>query len=359
MVGFPAVPTMKAAVYRGRNDLRVEELPIPEPGRGEMLLKVDACGVCGTDVKKIEKGLLPPPRVFGHEIAARVDRVGPGVTSYREGQRVVVHHHVPCLSCYYCERRAYTHCALYKKNGTSAGFEPSGGGMSQYVRAMDWIVERGTIPIPDGVLAEEAVFVEPVNTCLKAVQKAKIGRGPHGAGGGSGADRTPAPADRALGRGRRHRLRHPRGPARHEPPSRRGGRPRRAGRRRGRGPGPDGRPRGRRRAPGGGGAVRLRPGGRGGHGRAARSWSSRPPRRGRRWRWTWASLNPLEKDILFSYSSSADIQDLAARLVFERQIDVRSLVTHRFPLEESARAVEVASRPAPGVLKVVVEMGRS
>jgi threonine dehydrogenase-like Zn-dependent dehydrogenase len=71
------------------------------------------------------------------------------------------------------------------------------------------------------------------------------------------------------------------------------------------------------------------------------------------------ALNPLEKDILFSYSSSADIQDLAARLVFERQIDVRSLVTHRFALEESARAVEVASRPAPGVLKVVVEMGRS
>jgi L-iditol 2-dehydrogenase len=168
---------MKAAVYRGRNDLRVEEIPVPEAQAGEVLIKVEACGVCGTDIKKIEKGILPGPRVFGHEIAGRVARVGSGVTSLREGQRVVVHHHVPCGACYYCERKAFTHCALYKKNGTTAGFEPSGGGMAEYVRAMNWIVERGTIPIPDGVLAEEAVFVEPVNTCLKAVQKAGIGKG--------------------------------------------------------------------------------------------------------------------------------------------------------------------------------------
>ena len=167
---------MKAAVYRGQNDLRVEELPVPEAGPGEMLVRVDACGVCATDIKKIEKGLLQAPRVFGHEIAGTVARAFSGAP-FREGQRVVLHHHVPCGACFYCTRKAYTHCALYQKNGTTAGFEPSGGGMAEYVKAMDWIVERGTIPIPDGVLPEEAVFVEPVNTCLKAVQKAGIGKG--------------------------------------------------------------------------------------------------------------------------------------------------------------------------------------
>ncbi|HEY5908042.1 MAG TPA: alcohol dehydrogenase catalytic domain-containing protein, partial [Vicinamibacteria bacterium] len=90
---------MLAAVYRGRGDLRVERLPVPEPAAGEMLVKVDACGVCGTDVKKVEKGLLAPPRVLGHEIAGTVARLGAGVRGLREGQRVVVHHHVPCGEC--------------------------------------------------------------------------------------------------------------------------------------------------------------------------------------------------------------------------------------------------------------------
>ena len=86
---------------------------------------------------------------------------------------MVVHHHVPCGACFYCDRGVYAQCAFYKKNGTTAGFEPSGGGFAEYVLAIDWIVERGTIPVPDGVLAEEAAFVEPVNTCLKAVRKAR------------------------------------------------------------------------------------------------------------------------------------------------------------------------------------------
>ena len=96
---------MKAVVYRGRGDLRVEDVPRPEPAPGEMLVKVDACGICPTDLKKIEKGLLPGPRIFGHEIAGTVAALGRGTRAYVEGDRVVVHHHVPCLKCFYCERR--------------------------------------------------------------------------------------------------------------------------------------------------------------------------------------------------------------------------------------------------------------
>ena len=149
---------MKAVVYRGKGDIRVEELPVPEPGPGEMLVRVDACGICPTDLKKIESGLLPGPRVFGHETAGTVAKLGQGVSRYREGERVVVHHHVPCGSCYYCERKAFAQCPVYKKNGTTAGFEPSGGGYAEYVLALDWIVERGTIPVPDGPALRGTTF---------------------------------------------------------------------------------------------------------------------------------------------------------------------------------------------------------
>jgi L-iditol 2-dehydrogenase len=349
--------TMRAAVYRGRDDLRIEELPVPEPGPGELLLRLDACGVCGTDIKKIEKGLLPPPRVFGHEIAGTVARLGAGVSRFREGQRVVVHHHVPCGACFYCARGAHAHCALYKRNGTTAGFEPSGGGMAEYLLAMDWIVERGTIPVPDGVLPEEAVFVEPVNTCLKAVRKAGIGagqtvlvvgQGPIGLlllqiarwAGASviGSDTLPDRLEKSLRLGAVAALHAGQDVV---------------------------------------GEVRRLTGGRGADvvllaavGRAAFAQAVEATRPagsivvfaatapGETVEVDLGLQNPLEKDILFSYSSSAEIQDLSARLVFERQIDVRSLVTHRFPLEQAPLAIATAARPLPGVLKVVVEMSR-
>src|SRR3989441_422920 len=157
--------------------LQIEEAPVPEVARGEMLVRVDVCGVCGTDIKKIQRGLLSAPRIFGHEIAGTVARLGPGVTRFREGDRVALHHHVPCLDCFFCRAGAYAQCAAYKRNGTTAGFEPAGGGFAQDLKAMDWIVERGAIPIPAGVPPEAAAFVEPVNTCLKAVRKARIRQG--------------------------------------------------------------------------------------------------------------------------------------------------------------------------------------
>jgi len=184
-----ALTTMKAAVYKGNGAVEVESIPVPEIGPGEILIRVEACGICHTDLKKIEYDLLPPPRIYGHETAGVVAKVGRGVTKYQPGDRVIVFHHIPCGKCFYCARKLYAQCPVYKKVGVSAGFEPAGGGFSQYVRAMDWIVERGVEKIPAGVSFEQASFVEPSNTCLKGIKLidpqpqdvvAVLGQGPIG-----------------------------------------------------------------------------------------------------------------------------------------------------------------------------------
>jgi len=167
----PVPDNMRAAVYRGSSVVTVDDVHTPEIGPGEILIRVEACGVCHTDLKKIEYNLLAPPRIFGHETAGIVVAAGPGVTRYSLGDRVIVFHHIPCGSCFYCERKLFAQCPVYKKVGVTAGFEPAGGGFAQYVRVMDWIVERGVEKIPDGVPFEVAAFVEPVNTCLKAVEQ--------------------------------------------------------------------------------------------------------------------------------------------------------------------------------------------
>jgi L-iditol 2-dehydrogenase len=346
---------VKAAVYRAPGALSIEELPVPEIGPGELLVRVEASGVCGTDVKKIQKGLLPGPRVFGHEISGRVARAGAGVSRFREGDRVVLHHHVPCGACYFCERACHAQCDRYKKNGTSAGFEPSGGGFAEYVKAFDWIVARGTIAVPDGVSAEEAAFVEPVNTCLKAVRKAEVGAGQTVLVVGQGpigllltqlcrwagaevlasdvmADRLEA--SRRMGASAAIDAR---GDVAGEVRARSGGR------------GAD-----RTLLAALGGAAfhqavdATRPGG--------RVMVFAATSAGETAQIDLGELCTSEKQILTSYSASIDVQELAARLVFERLVRVRELITHRLPLAEAARAVELASRPAPGVLKVMPEV---
>lgn len=161
-----------AAVYTGNGELHVQSVPVPRIGRGEMLVRVEACGICPTDLKKVEYDLLPAPRIYGHESAGVVAAVGEGVTKYRPGDRVVAFHHIPCKNCFYCDRKHYAQCEAYKRVGITAGYEPAGGGFSQYIRIMDWIVERGVELIPEGVSFEVASLVEPVNTCLKAVVEA-------------------------------------------------------------------------------------------------------------------------------------------------------------------------------------------
>lgn len=163
--------TMRAAVYKGAGRVEVELVPVPEIGPGEVLIRVETCGICPTDLKKIAYDLLPAPRIFGHETAGVIEAVGAGVTKYAPGDRVIVFHHIPCGKCFYCARKLYAQCPVYKKVGVTAGYEPAGGGFSQYVRAMDWIVEGGIEKIPDGVSFDQACFVEPVNTCVKGVHQ--------------------------------------------------------------------------------------------------------------------------------------------------------------------------------------------
>src|ERR1700675_3767029 len=172
-----AAGQMRAGVYRGRGRVVVESVPIPEIGEGEVLFRVAACGLCGTDIKKIHHGFIAPPQILGHELAGTVVKVGRGVRKFKPGDRVVSFHHIPCGNCFYCQRKLFSQCAGYKKTGLTAGFDPNGGGFAEYVRAMPWIVERGMISLPDDVSFEEATFVEPVNTCLKAVRKARIAAG--------------------------------------------------------------------------------------------------------------------------------------------------------------------------------------
>ncbi len=162
---------MHAAVYKGESVVAVESVPVPEIGAGEILIRVESVGICHTDLKKIEYNLLPAPRIYGHETAGVVAKVGKGVTKYQPGDRVIVFHHIPCGKCFYCSRKLYAQCLVYKKVGVTAGYEPAGGGFSQYVRAMDWIVEQGVEKIPEGVPFDQACFVEPVNTCVKGVHQ--------------------------------------------------------------------------------------------------------------------------------------------------------------------------------------------
>src|SRR5260370_14157611 len=169
--------TMRDAVYRGVNDVRLEEVPVPEIGPGEILVRVHTCGICGTDLKKIGTGSHSAPRVFGHETSGVIAKMGECVRKFSVGEHVVMFHHIPCGECYYCQHKTFAQCATYKQVGCTAGFEPSGGGFAEYVRVMDWIVEKGTVRIPDGISFEQACFVEPVNTCIKGIETLRLEAG--------------------------------------------------------------------------------------------------------------------------------------------------------------------------------------
>src|SRR5712671_265921 len=167
---------MRAVVYRGPKDLRMETLPVPEIGRDELLVKVAVCGVCPTDIKKIHYGTVPPPRVFGHETAGTIVRVGARLKGFRIGERVALHHHVPCLACHACRHRAFAQCAQYKRTGITAGFEPAGGGYAEYIRVMPFVLP-GVVKIPPRNSFLEGAMLEPVNTVLKAVNRLSLLRG--------------------------------------------------------------------------------------------------------------------------------------------------------------------------------------
>lgn len=341
---------MRAAVYRGPNDLRTETVPVPRIGRNELLVRVATCGVCPTDIKKIQYGTVPPPRVFGHETAGIIVKVGGGTLAgkFRVGDRVALHHHVPCMDCHYCRHRAFAQCAQYKRTGITAGFEPAGGGFAEYVRVMPFVLP-GVVKIPRKNTFEEGAMLEPVNTVLKAVKRLVLlpgdsvmvaGQGPIGLmftkllklkgmnvlatdllqsrlklakkfgakwvelargredfqteGGGLDAAVLAVPSDAALEQAFQ-RVR-------------------------------------------GAGQILL----------------FAHTKRGAMTQVDLASVCVDEKDLLGSYSADFTLQHEVAKLVFSRQLDVRSLITHRFSLEKAAEAVQLASRPTPDSLKILV-----
>ncbi len=168
--------TMKAAVYRAVDEVRTETVPVPVIGAGEVLVRIDTCGICGTDLKKIHTGSHSAPRVFGHEMAGTVAAIGEGVRGFAVGDRVMAFHHIPCGQCFYCRKKTFAQCETYKLVGTTAGVgAAAGGGFAEYIRVMDWIVGDGVTPagliqVLDDIPFEQAAFIEPVNTCFKAVK---------------------------------------------------------------------------------------------------------------------------------------------------------------------------------------------
>ena len=336
---------MRAGVYRGPGQVATEDVGVPQIGDGEVLIRVGACGICGTDLKKIQHGFLTPPQILGHEVAGTIAAVGRAVRRWKEGDRVVSFHHIPCGACFYCERRLFSQCAAYKKVGLTAGFEPNGGGFAEYVRAMPWIVERGMVRIPDEVSFEEATFVEPVNTCLKAVEKARIaagesvvviGQGPIGLllmllarrAGALVFTTDPMPERRAVS----ERL----GAAAAFDPLARSVADEIRVRTEGRGadavlvavPLPSALAEG---------LAIARPGGR------ILLFAQNDPHM--KIEFPAAAVGVEEKEILGSYSAAWDRQEESAALVFSRELPLSQLITHRFSLEEFGSAIGLAARP--------------
>lgn len=350
----PSVREMRAGVYRGEGRVVVETVPVPEISEGEVLLRVAACGICGTDIKKIFHGFLPPPQIFGHEIAGTIVEVGRNVSRWQPGDRVVTFHHIPCGTCFYCERKLFSQCPSYKKVGVTAGFDPSGGGFAEYVRVMFWIVERGMVHIPPDVSFEEATFVEPVNTCMKAIKKVRvaagetvvvIGQGPIGLLLMLLAHRLGAIVLASDPMPERRVKSLTLGAAAVFDPSRENLLETVRARTRGRGadavllavPSPA--------------LVRealalARPGGR------VLLFAQNDPLM--QVEFPAAAVGVEEKEILGSYSASVELQEESARLVFEQHLSLRELISHRFPLDEIGQALALAARPVGNSLKVVI-----
>ncbi len=349
--------TMLAAVYRGKDDIRLEEVPVPQIGPGELLVRVDTCGICGTDVKKITTGSHSAPRIFGHETVGVVAAVGAGVDRFRVGDRVMAFHHIPCGSCFYCQRKVFAQCPVYKKVGCTAGFEPSGGGFAEYVRIMDWVVERGVVTLPEHVSFEQACFIEPVNTCMKGIQALAmashetvlvIGQGPIGIILGLLAQKCGARVITsdlflprlkiAAGLGLKTVIDASRTDTVDEV------------RRRTEGRGADVVV----LAAAGNALIRTaldaaRPGGRVLlFAQTVRGEAVFDP----------AAVCVEEKTLLGSYSASIDLQEEAMRFVFEKEVDLEQLISHRFPLTQAVQALHLAAHPQPDSMKLVIQPGR-
>ena len=350
----PIPKTMRAGVYREKGIVRVEEVPVPELGDGEVLIKVAACGICGTDIKKIFHAYVPPPQILGHELAGTVVATGRGVTKWKPGDRVMSFHHIPCGQCFFCEKRLFSQCKQYKTTGLTGGFTPNGGGFGEYVKAMPWVAERGIVALPDNVSFDEATFIEPVNTIVKAVQKARVTRGETVLIAGCGpiglqllmvarlegaklytSDPMPERRAKSLSLGAVESFDPSSGKLVDEVKARTDGR--------------------------GADAVLVavahpsvvaealaaaRPGGR------VLLFAANDPVT--MLEFPASEIGIDEKEILGSYSAAVDIQDSAADLVLNKKLPVMEIVTHRFPLDKIQEGLELAARPTAESLKILI-----
>ena len=158
---------MKVAMYYCNSDVRIEEKPVPEIGSGEVLVKVFASGICGSDVMEWYR-IKKAPLVLGHEIAGDIVQVGSDVERFRKGDRVFVSHHIPCNSCRYCLKGYHTVCeTLHTTN-----YDP--GGFSEYIRVPALNVDRGVFHLPDEVSYEEGAFIEPLACVVRAQRMATL-----------------------------------------------------------------------------------------------------------------------------------------------------------------------------------------
>ena len=187
---------MRVAMYYNNHDVRLEEMPVPEIGPGELLLKVEASGLCGSDVMEWYR-IQRAPMGLGHEVSGEVVQVGAGVDRYKEGDRMVVTHHVPCNACHWCLNNRHTACdTLHQTN-----FDP--GGFSEYLRIPQINVDRGVFPIPGHVSYEEASITEPLACVYRGQKRANLQPGQNVLVLGSGlAGLLHINLARALGAGR-------------------------------------------------------------------------------------------------------------------------------------------------------------
>jgi L-iditol 2-dehydrogenase len=281
------------------------------------------------------------------------------VSQFTPGERVCLFHHIPCLDCFYCRHRDYAQCATYKRVGVTAGFEPAGGGFAQYVRVMDWVVRGGVVKLPDDVSFDRASFVEPLNTCLKALEKAAVrpdetvlvmGQGPigllftmllrrNGVEGVFATDRIPARLAASVRLGAQQAW----DPSETDVSAQM-----------------------RSRTEGRGADVVI----------VAASAAniveqavdaSRPGARILLFAQTsikesftlaGASICVAERTLFGSYSASIDLQQQSAETAWQKDFPVEELISHRLPLGEMEQGMQIACRPTNGSLKLIVHPQR-
>ena len=171
---------MKTAMYYSQHDIRIEEMPTPGIGEDEALVKMKACGICGSDLMGwyLESRA---PLVLGHEPAGVIQKIGQRVKGFDVGDRVFVHHHVACMNCYYCVHGDYTLCKQFHETNIKPG------GFAEYFKVPNPNLQLDTLKIPDALSFEEATLIEPAGCCLRAIKKCNLQAGDSVAIIGAGA----------------------------------------------------------------------------------------------------------------------------------------------------------------------------